>query len=142
MATLQQIRKIHTLKNLLNMSDKTYRKFLASFDVGSSKFLTETEAGVLISIFDAKVKRLNLKKYDELKGRDESMATPMQLRKLEAVWGNICRNKDKTHRARALRKYLSMHFHINDIRFLTKERAGKIIGIIERKIMKSMLKTI
>ena len=61
MSTLQQIRKIHTLKNLLCMSDEVYKKHLRSFDAASSKNLTEVEADILISIFDKKVKALHLK---------------------------------------------------------------------------------
>ena len=142
MITPQQIRKIHTLKNLLCMSDEVYRKHLRSFEVASSKNLTEAEADVLISIFEKKVQLLNLKKYDGFIGRDEDMATPLQLRKMEAVWRDICQLRSKKHRHKTLRRYLSLHFHINDIRFLTKERAGKIIGIMERKIIKSLLKAV
>ena len=142
MSTLQQIRKIHTLKNLLCMSDEIYRKYLQSFDAVSSKNLTEAEADILISIFDKKVKALHLKKYDGFIGRDEDMATPLQLRKMEAVWKDICRNKEKKHCHKSLRRYLSLHFHINDIRFLTKYRAGRIIGILEKKIKRSLLKAV
>ncbi len=142
MVTFQQIRKIHTLKNLLFMSDDIYRELLFSFGVGSSKSLTDTEAGILISILEEKVKYLNLNKYDEFANRDKNMATPSQLRKIEVLWKDICRNKEKTYREKSLRKYLSMHFHIGDIRFLTKVRAGKIIGIMERKIKKYILKTV
>ena len=58
MSTLQQIRKIHTLKSLLCMSDEVYRKHLQSFEVASSKNLTEAEADILISIFEKKHKYL------------------------------------------------------------------------------------
>ena len=92
MSTLQQIRKIHTLKNLLFMSDEEYRKHLRSFDVATSKDLTEAEAALLISNFEEKVRFLNLNRYDGFKGRDETMATPLQLRKMEAVWKDICIN--------------------------------------------------
>lgn len=61
---------------------------------------------------------------------------------MEAVWNEICRLRSKRHRQKTLRRYLSLHFRINDIRFLTKERDGKIIGIMERKIMKSLLKAV
>ena len=142
MSTLQQIRKIHTLKSLLCMSDEVYRKHLQSFEVASSKNLTEAEADILISIFEKKAQVLNLKKYDGFIGRDEDMATPLQLRKMEAVWKDICRNKEKNHRHKSLRRYLSLHFHINDIRFLTKYRAGRIIGILEKKIKRSLLKAV
>ena len=49
MSTQLQIRRIHTLKTFLCMSDEVYRKMLQSFQVCSSKNLTEAEANILIS---------------------------------------------------------------------------------------------
>ena len=86
MITLYKIKKIHTLKTTLAMSDEEYRKHLASFGVCSSKQLTDTEADILISILQKKIYIQRSQKYDELIGRDEKMATPSQLRKIEAIW--------------------------------------------------------
>ena len=45
---------------------------------------------------DAKyIQKNNYKKYDEFAGRDEKMATPSQLRKLEVVWACISKAEDK-----------------------------------------------
>ena len=142
MITSQQIRKIHILKNLLCMSEETYRKHLQSFEVGSSKNLTEAEAALLISNFEEKVRLLNLKKYDGFVSRDDDLATPLQLRKMESVWSEICQLRTDNHSHKTLKDYLSQHFHINNIHSLTKERAGKIIGIMEKKIIKSLLKAV
>ena len=48
MSTTYQIKKIHTLKNILGLEDDLYRDMLASFGVCSSKELTQAEAQVLI----------------------------------------------------------------------------------------------
>ena len=65
---------------------------LGSFGVYSSKNLTETEANIFISILVEKVKYKSLnvyKKHDDFAGRDSKMATPAQLRILEAILGEI-----------------------------------------------------
>ena len=63
------------------MSDEVYRKMLQSFQVCSSKNLTEAEANILISTLQERADKLKykLKKYDELKDRDEKMATPLKI---------------------------------------------------------------
>ena len=48
MVTTFQIKKIHTLKNLIGMDDDLYREILKSFDVQTSKNLTFTEASIVI----------------------------------------------------------------------------------------------
>ena len=63
MSTQLQIKQIHTLKNILGLDDDLYRDMLASFDVCSSKSLTETEANIFISILNDKVKVLKNSGY-------------------------------------------------------------------------------
>ena len=55
MASSSQIRKIHTLKNVLCLDDDLYREMLMSFDVQSSKDLTYTEAIIFTEILEDKV---------------------------------------------------------------------------------------
>ena len=50
MATISQIRKIHTLKNVIGLEDDLYREMLMSFGVQSSKNLTYTEAIIFTEI--------------------------------------------------------------------------------------------
>ena len=79
MITRDQIKQIHTLKNLIGLEDDLYRDMLASFGVYSSKSLTETEAKVFISILNDNAKKLinrGYKKYDDFNGRNPIMATP------------------------------------------------------------------
>jgi hypothetical protein len=72
MSYFTQIKKIHTLKNILGLEEELYRDMLASFGVGSSKNLTETEAQILIEILEDKIslKGNTHKKYDDFKSRD------------------------------------------------------------------------
>ena len=142
MITLYKIKKIHTLKTTLAMSDEEYRKHRASLGVWSSKQLTDTEADILISILQKKIYIQRSQKYDELNGRDEKMATPSQLRKIEAIWNEIQSVKtNKIHKKTTLKRFLRNHFHIYDIKFLTRIKAGKIIPILE-KILSSRLEEV
>ena len=139
MSTQLQIRRIHTLKTFLCMSDEVYRKMLQSFQVCSSKNLTEAEANILISTLQERTDKLKykLKKYDELKDRDEKMATPLQLRKLEATWNEIQRLKTNGRKT-SLKSYLKNHFKVDNLKFLSKTRAGKIISVLERILAKKL----
>lgn len=139
MSTQLQIRRIHTLKTFLCMSDEVYRKMLQSFQVCSSKNLTEAEATILISTLQERADKLKykLKKYDELKDRDEKMATPLQLRKLEATWNEIQRLKTNGRKT-SLKSYLKNHFKVDNLKFLSKTRAGKIISVLERILAKKL----
>ena len=142
MSTVYQIKKIHTLKNILGLEDDLYRDMLASFGVCSSKDLTQTEAQVLIEILQDKINVLqknNYKKYDEFKGRDDNMATPSQLRKLEVVWADISSAEDKST---TLRQFIKKQFHVDDLRFLTKQRASQIIAVLEKIKVQMCLKAI
>ena len=142
MSTTYLIKKIHTLKNVLGLDDDTYRQMLLSFDVCSSKDLTQAEAEIFIDILqnDAKyIQKNNYKKYDEFAGRDEKMSTPSQLRKLEVVWACISKAEDKST---TLRQFIKKQFHVDDLRFLTKARASQIIAVLEKIKLQMCLKAI
>lgn len=59
MVTTFQIKKIHTLKNLIGMGDDLYREILKSFDVQTSKNLTFTEASIVIENLEERAIALN-----------------------------------------------------------------------------------
>lgn len=133
-----QIKKIHTLKNLLNIDNDLYIDMLMSFGVQSSKNLTFTEANILLEILEEKAVAQNLwvkqpKKYESLK-RNENMASSAQLRMIESLWREIAYiNNDKFSKS-SLRKFLKNKFKIDDIIFLTKTKATKVIqGIMAIK---------
>ena len=142
MCTPSQIKKIHTLKTISGTDDDLYRDMLASFGVCSSKQLTVAEADVLIDILQDKanaVKNNVYKKYDEFLNRDEKMATPAQLRKMEVLWVNMSDAEDKH---KAMFEFLYDHFHVWGLRFLTKKRASQIIAVFEKMQIQKCLKAI
>ena len=135
MSTFAQIKKIHTLKNVLHLDDDLYLDMLMSFGVQSSKNLTTTEAGIFLEILEEKAVLTNKwevrnKKYEELSSRDEDMATPAQLRMIEAIWREVCYIDSPDFAKQSLRKFIQNKFKIADIKFLTKKKAVKVIRAI------------
>jgi hypothetical protein len=70
-----------------------------------------------------------IKKYESLDGR-ERMATGAQLRKIEAMWKEICTVKDEKGRAKILREIL-WKFKVSDLRFLEDYQVKKVIKMLE-----------
>lgn len=132
MASSSQIKQIHTLKSVLFLDDDLYRDMLMSFGVQSSKNLTDTEAGILLSILKENAKKLNRWKEPALKynnlNRDKKMATGPQLRKIEAMWKDICYHKNDDFAKKSLRKFLKNKFNCDDLMFLSKNEAIKVIN--------------
>lgn len=131
-----QIRKIHTLKNLLGIDDNTYRNMLRSFDVTTSKNLTYTEAKILLEILEDNAIKANLwvkqpLKYDDPK-RAASMATGAQRRMIEGLWRELSYEDTDKFAKQSLRTFLRNKFNIDDTAFLTKAKGIKAIQAITR----------
>lgn len=135
MATPSQIKRIHILKSLLGLDDDLYREMLMSFGVCSSKDLTFTEASIMLDILETRAEERNLwkrmpKPYDDL-NRDSKMATPPQLRMIKGLWREICYFDNNEFANKSLRKFLKTKFKVDDINFLTKTKAIKVIQAIK-----------
>lgn len=135
MATTSQIRKIHALKSVLGMDDDLYRDMLMSFDVQTSKNLTFTEADILVDILEKQAIAIGKwekqpKKYEDL-NRNNNMATDAQMRMIEGLWREICYHDTDAFAKKSLRKFLKSKFKVDDIMFLTKAKAIKVIQAIQ-----------
>ena len=136
MITKYQIKKLHTLKTLLSLSGDVYRDILElSFSVDSCTKLSSEQAGLLINDFENSAVQLGLwqiphKKHNNLANR-EDMATPKQLRMIEAIWKEVAYKKDREFLKRSLRKFLEKQFRISDPRFLDRSKASKVINGIK-----------
>lgn len=135
MATTSQIRKIHTLKSIIGLDDDVYREMLMSFDVQSSKSLSYTEAIIFAEILEEKAVALNRwqkhpKKYENL-NRIDKMASNAQLRMIEGIWREVCYFDDNTFAKKSLRKFLKSKFKVDDVMFLTKAKACKVIQALQ-----------
>ncbi|MBO6272930.1 regulatory protein GemA [bacterium] len=142
MATTSQIRKIHTLKNILGLDDDLYVDMLMDFGVATSKNLTYTEAIIFIEILEDRAIERKLwikqpKKYEEL-NRDNKMATNAQLRMIEGLWREVCYFDNDKFAQKSLRKFLKNKHSVDDVMFLTKNKASKVIQSI--KAMKNNIK--
>lgn len=135
MVTTYQIKKIHALKSVIGLDDDLYIGMLMSFDVQTSKDLTFTEAKILIEILEEKAIAMKKwvkqpLKYSDLE-RNQKMATQAQLRMIESMWREICYFDDDKFAKTSLRKFLKSKFKTDDIMFLTKNKATKVIQAIK-----------
>ena len=136
MVTISQIRKIHTLKSIVGLDDDLYRDMLMSFGVQTSKDLTYAEAVIFLEILEEKAVVLNRwkklpKKYSDL-NRSDNMATDAQLRMIEGMWREICYFDNDYFATKSLRKFLKSKFKVDDVMFLTKAKAIKVIQAIKK----------
>ncbi len=134
MATNNQLAKIHIAKKDLDLDDYDYRFFLRT-ETGksSAKLLTEQEATSVLDMFKRlgwtpKTSKPKSKKYEDLANRD-GMASPKQLRMIEAMWmtGSNIREKNPA----ALRSFLNHKFGISDLRFIEDNQVGRIVRSIK-----------
>jgi hypothetical protein len=143
MITKAQIKKIHTLTNILGLDDELYREMLLKFGVSSCKDLSLKDTCRFIDILEVQAIGVNKwqkpkEKYDELSNRAD-MATPSQLRKIEAMWVDFLKisyGKEvrRSVARKSLRKLLLRLYHINDLRFLERDKVSKVLKTIESMI--------
>jgi D-mannonate dehydratase len=140
--TPAQIKRIHTLTNVLNIDDDTYRAALESrFGVNTCKalalsqaqsFLRELEE-VAINLYHQSPELQNVEnqpeRFSNLEGRP-GMATPAQLRKIESMWQVISFVPDQDARNRALRSFVQRIAKVADMRFLDLKGASQVINAL------------
>ncbi len=135
MPTNSEIKRIHTLKNLLKLDDDLYREILSGFGCDSCKKLPAHLVPEFISMLEkmaveAGVWVIPNRKYKDLNQR-EGMATPKQLRMIEAMWKEVAYQKDEKFVRTSLRKFLQKQFKVSDLRFIEKSMVSKIIKAIK-----------
>lgn len=134
----KQITKIHVLIGALKMPDEAYRQtLLHNFGVTTSKALTYSEAEGLIEALETRaIEKGVWKKYEgrakyEKLGVRTDMATPAQLRKIEALWNDASTLQDAKAREKGLRTFLYRHFKVSDLRFLPGAKVRKVVHALE-----------
>lgn len=130
--TNAQIKKIHALKNALKLENDLYREMLLPFNAQSSKDLTDYLAEIFIYQLESMSVKMGVwqnpsLKYEDLRYREEKMATPQQLRMIEAMWRDVCYFDNDDFAKKSLRKFLRNKFKVDDLMFLTKAKAAKVI---------------
>jgi len=123
---------IHIAKAQMGIDDATYREMLRNHcGAESSKNISYQAANrLLIHLQKCGFKmrpKSGPKKYGDL-GLRPGMATPAQLRKIEAMWAEVCKAQNKRQ---ALRHFLLKTVHVSDILFLTAGMAHNTIEAIK-----------
>lgn len=129
-----QIKRIHVILAAIGLGDELYRHILASdpFYARSCKELDVEKASMLINRLEGyglqtgQWIRHNRSKYEDL-GYRPGMATPRQLRKIEAMWADVSYQKTDALKSMALRKLLFKLYGVSDLRFLEAWQARKVI---------------
>jgi hypothetical protein len=135
-----QIKKIHALKSAICMDDDTYRYGLdCAYGVTSSKDLNSIQAQDLIvnleklaldqGVWEKQPKADKRQRFSDM-GSRRGMATPPQLRKIEAMWRDTSRIKEPEARTKALRSFLERIAKVSDLRFLDRNGASAVINAL------------
>lgn len=105
-----QIKLIHVLKGKLGLTDEAYRSILLDYHAFSSTQLSSAQAEHLIWFLQKNAEREGkwirpAQRYANLTGR-RGMATPKQLRMIEAMWADVSTAYSGVARAVALKTFL------------------------------------
>ena len=129
-----QIKRIHALVNRMGISDEDYRARLdEEFGVRTCKKLSRDQADRFIRNMETIANRMGIdtggrrRKYTRRPG----MATPAQLRKIEAMWADVSHQKTAAARRKSLGAFLEKRFGVSDLAFVTHEMPSKIIHTLE-----------
>lgn len=135
-----QIKKLHTLKSKLGISEEDYRDTLWSFAaVSSSTELSYQQANDLVNHWEKSAVEQGLwkqpektkKEFDEFENRGGEFATPAQLRMIVAMWNEKSFVEDTTKRRVALNKFINKITGVLMIDWLHKAHVQKIIKAIK-----------
>lgn len=142
MSTAKQRQEIGYMRKLIGLDEETYREMLSDFNnASSSKDLSDYDARCLLKSLRDKAKEIGVfkpvkqysfqqYKYDNL-GKREGMASPAQLRKIEAMWLKISRQETDELRAQALQVFIKKITGKEHLKFLTSADVKKIIKAFE-----------
>lgn len=134
-------RKLHTLLGKLGISDDDYRAMLAEYHVTTSKDLAYVDYRELVNNLEDMAVSAGVwqrreytegaskKRFDDL-GRRTGMASPPQLRKIEAMWAKVSRAQTARDKRTALNHFLAGRFGVERIEWLPFETVPKVIRAI------------
>ena len=126
-----QIKKIHALKNALKLEDDLYREMLLPFNAASSKDLTDYLAEIFIYQLESMAVKMGVwknpsLKYEDLRYREEKMASPQQLRMIEAMWRDVCYFDNDKFAKKSLRKFMRNKYKVMTLCSLQKPKQQKL----------------
>lgn len=134
MSTSKQRQMIGFLRKSLNLEEETYREILTStFAVNSSKDLSEKQAEILILQLRKTAEKIGIvkpRKYSDL-DRTGNMASPKQLRMIEAMWFDVSYQTSVTKRKRAFEHFILRITGKQKLQFLTVIDVRKIVKALQ-----------
>lgn len=135
--------RIHILKSEAGLDDDQYRVLLRGYGVESSKEFTDKQARTFAEFLEGYIGRNSgngkpvpgwgKNKYEYLRGRPGDFAEPQQLRKIEAIWRDVARDKSDA----ALEKFLRRQTGIKNITWLKKKDVEPVL--VALKAMKAKI---
>lgn len=143
MSTAKQRQDIAYIRKLLGLEDEVYREMLTVYrNCTSSKDLTTYEANNLLNNLRTKAKEIGVfkpyastkfkqYKYNTL-GTRKGMASPAQLRKIEAMWFEVSNQTTDITREKALLAFIKRVTNKDAIEFLTHYDISKLIKALEK----------
>jgi len=133
----QDFKTIHGLARLLGLNDEAYRDMLNDrYHVRSSKELNPQQRFQLIKELREKVHG-NVQKFNDLMERKKHLATPRQLRAIEAMWAQVSRASTAKDRSKALNAFCKRLTGVEVITWICKDDAKIIIKAIQAMGAKS-----
>ena len=127
----QDYKTIHGLARLLGLNDEAYRDMLNDrYHVRSSKDLNPQQRFQLIKELREKVHG-NVQKFNDLVERKKHLATPRQLRAIEAMWAKVSRATTAADRKKALDAFVKRLTGIDHVRWITMHDAQTLIRAIK-----------
>lgn len=134
----------------IGIDEDLYREMLSErFNVFSCTQLTEIQLREFIKILKENglksgkfkpVKKYSFqkRKYEEL-GKREGMASPAQLRMIEAIWFEVSNQTSDEARADALNNFLDKHFGVSNIKWIESTMVGKIKKTLEKMLYQKQI---
>lgn len=141
LSTPKQRQDLGYMRKLIGFDDDTYYEMMYNrYGVRSSKDLTQSQIteyinflrdnAVQAGIFKPRAS-FNKYKYNNLANRDKKMASPKQLRKIEAMWLDRTKAKTNEEKAKALKAFILRITGKEGITFVTAVDVKKIINALE-----------
>ena len=135
------IRRVKTLQGLARISEDDYRALLDGYGASSCKELSITDArhvcDFLQKLVDAIPEKKQFRKakpYSELRGRSADMATPKQLRMLEAMWMSVTWQTNRKAALEAYHTFLKNKFNLLTPEWIERDKVSNIKRTLDAMI--------
>jgi hypothetical protein len=133
-----QTARIHVLKSKLKLDDDSYRALLSGYGVASSTELSNTAAADVIRAMNALAERNGIDtgrikrplKYEHL-GNRPGMASPKQLRLVDALWSGVSVQKTDEMRVAALNKFITRITGVAKMEWLEPHHIRSLVRAIK-----------